>query len=140
MKIKISLVTTKEQLDQAFMIREQVFCIEQNVDRNIEMDEFDQSAKHILAIVDDKPIATARWRFTDEGAKMERFAVLKEYRGKGIGKKLVKFVLSKLKKQEYIYLYAQESVLKFYDKCGFETVGSRFYEADIPHKKMVYKL
>lgn len=138
--IDIKPVKSNEDLEQAFAIREQVFCVEQNVDRDVEMDEFDQSAQHILAIIDDKPIATARWRFTDEGAKMERFAVLKEYRGKGIGDALVQYVLNELKNQEYIYLNAQESVIKFYEKCGFRVVGPSFYEADIPHRKMVFNL
>ena len=138
--IKIILITTKEQLEQAFAIREQVFCIEQNVAHDIEMDEFDESAEHILAIVDDKPIATARWRFTGDGAKLERFAVLNEYRGKGVGEALVKYILNELKDCPKIYLNAQETVIKFYEKFGFETVGPRFYEADIPHKKMILKL
>ncbi len=140
MKIEIEQIKDQNELNQAFAIRREVFCVEQNVSEEIEMDEYDESAEHILAIVDDKPIATARWRFTGDGAKLERFAVLKEYRGKGVGEALVKYVLNELKDCPKIYLNAQETVLKFYEKFGFEVVGNRFYEADIPHKKMVFKL
>jgi len=139
MSVKIQQIASKFELQQAFAIRRQVFCIEQNVSEEIEMDEFDEVATHILAHIDNKSVGTARWRFTKEGTKMERFAVLKEYRGKDIGKELVNYTLDKLKDNDFIYLNAQESVIKFYEKFGFEVVGNRFYEADIPHKKMILK-
>ncbi len=139
MSIEIKQVTNSTDLEKAFAIRRQVFCVEQNVSEEIEMDEYDDIATHILAYIDDKPVGTARWRFTEKGAKMERFAVSKEYRGKGVGEALVKYTLDKLKDNDLIYLNAQESVIKFYGKFGFVIVGDRFYEADIPHKKMILK-
>ena len=137
MLIEIQKIISELELEQAFAIRRQVFCVEQNVSEQIEMDEFDEFATHVLAYIDDNPVGTARWRFTEEGAKMERFAVLKEYRGKGVGEALVNHTLDKLKDNDFIYLNAQESVIKFYEKFGFVAVGNRFYEADIPHKKMI---
>ena len=135
MSIEIKQILSSEDLENAFSVRRQVFCVEQNVSEEIEMDEFDDVATHILAFFDNLMVGTARWRFTDDGAKMERFAVLKEYRGQGVGEALVKYTLDKLKDSNLIYLNAQETVIKFYEKFGFETVGNRFYEADIPHKK-----
>ena len=70
---------------------------------------------------------------------MERFAVLKEARGKGVGEALVNYTLDQLKDNDFIYLNAQESVIKFYEKFGFVAVENRFYEANIPHKKMILK-
>jgi len=137
MFIVIKHITNQMELEKAFEIRRQVFCVEQNVSEEIEMDEFDDIAKHILAYIDNKPIGTARWRFTEEGAKMERFAVLKDARGKGVGESLVKYALDKLRDNKFVYLNAQESVIRFYEKYGFEAVGNRFNEADIPHKKMI---
>jgi len=137
MLIEIKHITNQMELENAFEIRRQVFCVEQNVSEEIEMDEFDDDATHILAVIDGQTVGTARWRFTEEGTKMERFAVLKEARGKRVGEALVKYTLDKLKDSNFIYLNAQETVIKFYEKFGFEVVGNRFYEADIPHKKMV---
>ena len=139
MSIAIKQIDSQTELEKAFAIRKQVFCIEQNVPEEIEMDEFDAVATHILAYIDGKAVGTARWRFTDEGCKMERFAVFKEYRGKGVGEELVKYTLGKLKDNSLIYLNAQESVMEFYRKFGFEIVGNRFYEADIPHRKMIWR-
>jgi predicted GNAT family N-acyltransferase len=139
MLIEIKQISSSENLEETFAIRRQVFCIEQKVSEEIEMDEFDDIATHILAYIDGKPVGTARWRFTDEGAKMERFAVIKEVRGKGVGEALVNYTLDKLKDYDFLYLNAQESVIKFYEKFGFVAVGNRFYEADIPHRKMILK-
>lgn len=138
MYIEIKQISLSKDLEKAFAIRWQVFCVEQNVSEDIEMDEFDDVATHILAYINDKPVGTARWRFTEAGVKMERFAVLKEHRGKGVGEALVKNTLDKLSDNDFIYLNAQESVIKFYEKFGFKVVGNRFYEADIPHRKMEY--
>ena len=137
--MKIKQISSISELEEAFTIRRTVFCIEQNVSEEIEMDEFDDIAKHILAYINNKPIGTARWRFTEEGAKMERFAVLKKYRGKGVGEELVNYTLEQIKDNDLIYLNAQETVIKFYEKFGFEVAGGRFYEANIPHKKMILK-
>jgi predicted GNAT family N-acyltransferase len=139
MSIEIKQVINSTDLERVFAIRRQVFCLEQNVPEDIEMDEFDEDATHILAYINDNPVGTARWRFTEDGAKMERFAVLNEYRGKGVGEALVNYTLGKLKDYDCIYLNAQESVIKFYEKFGFDVVGDRFYEADIPHKMMILK-
>jgi predicted GNAT family N-acyltransferase len=139
MSIEIKQVINSTDLERVFAIRRQVFCLEQNVPEDIEMDEFDEDATHILAYINDNPVGTARWRFTEDGAKMERFAVLNEFRGKGVGEALVNYTLGKLKDYDCIYLNAQESVIKFYEKFGFGVVGDRFYEADIPHKMMILK-
>ena len=37
------------------------------------------------------------------------------------------------------YLHAQVHVTDFYKKFGFIEEGEVFYEADIPHKKMILK-
>ena len=139
MSIEIKQVINSTDLERVFAIRRQVFCLEQNVPEDIEMDEFDEDATHILAYINDNPVGTARWRFTEDGAKMERFAVLNEFRVKGVGEALVNYTLGKLKDYDCIYLNAQESVIKFYEKFGFDVVGDRFYEADIPHKMMILK-
>ena len=139
MKIHIKQITDPNDLEQAYSIRNTVFCIEQNVPYEIEMDEFDENASHILAVVDGKAVGTARWRKTSDGVKFERFAVLKESRGRGVGEALLEYLLNLLKDEKSIYLNAQESVLKFYEKYGFEVAGPRFYEASIPHKKMVLR-
>ena len=119
-------------------IRRQVFILEQNISKKIETDDYLVNATHILAFSKEKAVGTARYRRTDSGIKLERFAVLKQFRNLGIGKALVLFILEKLKNEKFIYLIAQESVIGFYDNLGFDLIGEFFYEAEIPHQKMVY--
>ncbi len=88
------------------------------------------------------PCGAARWRFTDKGVKLERFAVLKSFRGKGVGHQLVEEVLKDVKnhpsyKGQVIYLNAQVSAMNLYAKSGFRTVGEMFLECDIQHFKMI---
>ena len=35
-----------------------------------------------------------------------------------------------------LMLHAQESAIGFYEKLGYDAVGERFIEADIPHLEM----
>jgi predicted GNAT family N-acyltransferase len=126
-------------LKDALNIRNIVFVQEQNVDKRIEYDGLEEDAIHYLVHIDGKPAATARWRETDKGIKLERFAVLKEHRGKGLAGVLLKFILSEVKPAgKRIYLHAQKPVENFYAFYGFKRVGEPFTEADILHYLMEY--
>jgi predicted GNAT family N-acyltransferase len=74
-------------------IRHSVFVEEQGVPPDIEYDEYESTCEHYLMYLDGAPIATARWRFTGHGIKLERFALRIEYRNKGLGTFLLKEVL-----------------------------------------------
>ena len=85
MEIKVHLATTKQELQQVREIRKKVFIMEQNVPEDVEIDQYEDTSNHIIALIDDRFIGTARWRKTENGIKLERFAGLKEKRGLGIG-------------------------------------------------------
>lgn len=126
-------------MQTALDIRHQVFVDEQGVDPELEYDEFENESTHYLAFFNDLPAGTARWRHTEKGIKLERFAVLKNFRGKDMGKALVVRVLNDAKKlKKNIYLNAQVQVISFYENLGFETTGDFFEEAGIEHKRMEY--
>ena len=139
MEIKVRSATTREELDHAREIRKKVFIMEQNVPEDVEIDQYEDTSKHIIALIDDRFIGTARWRKTENGIKLERFAVLKEKRGLGIGKELVRFILEQIKAEPVIYLHAQDHVISFYKKLGFYSVGDHFYEGGISPQKMIWK-
>jgi predicted GNAT family N-acyltransferase len=141
MKLTVEKITTKEQLDAAFYIREQVFVVEQEVAAEEEYDEFEDSSRHFLASLDGQPVGTARWRFTANGVKMERFAVLEEARGQGVGQALVAAVLADIEAMpeatgKMKYLHAQLHAMPLYAKFGFQQVGEQFEECAILHYKM----
>lgn len=133
----INFVSWQNETDNLRSIREIVFINEQNVPEEMEWDEFDAISKHVLALDNDrKPIGTAR--LLPDG-RIGRMAVLKEWRGKGVGSAMLKRLLQELMRQNVTQaiLNAQTSVIQFYQKYGFQTEGEEFIEAGIPHIKMV---
>ena len=139
MNLKIQLVKTKKEYKDILEIRKKVFIQEQNVPFNIEI-EHEEDSKHVICFIDQLAVGTGRWRKTKNGIKLERFAVLTDFRNKGIGKEIVNFILSEISSNNTIYLHAQEAVVNFYKKLGFKVSGKKFYEADILHSKMIYSL
>ena len=95
MKINLKIINTKKEHEMCLDIRRQVFIIEQNISKQIEMDDYLVNTTHILALSKEKVIGTAGYRRTDSEIKLERFAVLKQFRNLGIGKALVLFILEK---------------------------------------------
>ena len=128
----------KKLMDIAFSIRQKVFVKEQQVDQREEYDEFEESSIHYLVFVDDKPVGTARWRITRDGIKLERFAVLKESRNAKAGWTVLMKVLDDvIPLEKKIYLNAQITAVKFYEREGFVAEGEMFMEANIQHYRMV---
>ena len=123
-------------------IRDVVFIEEQAVDPEEEFDDFEASSRHFCGFFLEKPAGTARWRRTEKGIKLERFAVLKNYRNKGLGRALVAAVLKDVFEDNFqaeeIYLHAQVHAIPFYESCGFEARGETFSEAGILHRIMFY--
>ncbi len=113
MNLKIQLVNTNKEYEEILNIRKLVFVEEQNVPLDIEI-EYEDESHHVICYHNDLPVATGRWRETSFGIKLERFAVLPKFRGMGIGKKIVNFILSQISSKKTIYLHAQEAVKMVY--------------------------
>ena len=139
MQISVIKVAHDEELAKVFAIRKIVFVHEQNCPPELEHAN-EEEAVHFLAFVDDEPCGASRWRKTDQGYKLERFAVLKPFRGKGVGSALITAVLNDLPADaNYVYLNSQLDAINVYKKFGFVTEGNQFEEAGIQHFKMVRK-
>jgi predicted GNAT family N-acyltransferase len=139
MSIRINKVDSDLELAHVFEIRREVFVDEQDCPPELEW-EFEEESTHFLARLDELPVGAARWRKTEKGYKLERFAVAMAYRGKGVGQALVAAVLADLPNDaNYVYLHAQVQAMGLYRKFGFEPEGPQFEEAGIQHFKMVLK-
>jgi predicted GNAT family N-acyltransferase len=117
-------------------IRETVFVIEQRVPLELEWDELDPRCHHMIARDrEHRPIGTGR--LTPEH-KIGRMAVLKEWRGKGVGEALLQALIDEARRLGWseVNLHAQASAIGFYEKFAFEPVGERFQEAGIEHLAM----
>lgn len=139
MKIEVQKISDNSELQIAWDIRKEVFVLEQNCPEEIEW-EFEEESIHFLAKLDGEAVGTARIRETENGFKLERFAVLGKARNRGVGSALVQALLNELKDTEKkIYLHAQLTAAPLYAKFGFEPRGDNFWEADIEHVKMVWQ-
>ena len=139
MTASFRLASSSEDQMKAMMVRCIVFCGEQNVPYSIERDEFEEDAVHIIGELEGEPVAAGRIRYFPEYAKLERIAVLRPYRGRGIGSELVRFLMSIAQERGYssYRMNAQVRQAPFYAGLGFHAVGERFMEADIEHVLMV---
>ena len=122
-------------------IRQIVFRDEQGVSYyEDEILEEELESKTYLLYKDNKTIGTLRYRIVNGEYKIERFAILKEYRGKGYGLQTLNYLVDMLAKEFNpctITLNGQEKVIEFYKKGGFTPIGDMFQEAGINHVKMI---
>jgi len=142
-RISYMLVSSEGELEEAFEVRRRVFVSEQNIDEALEWDGHDGEALHMVAKDGETVVGTARVLFLpDKQAKIERMAVLKPFRHRGIGRGIITFLSEELKNRavEQAVLHAQYTAVGFYRACGFKETGLPFWEADIKHIKMERRL
>lgn len=138
MDIEIRPVKNDSEYRQILGIRKEVFVKGQGVPEDIEVDEYETSFIHIICFCEGQPAGCARIRKVGKKLKFERIAVLDEFRGKGVGKEIVKYMLAyTLDKSMLAYMNTQYYLLDFYSSLGFRPEGEVFYEAGIKHIKMV---
>ena len=124
-------------------VREAVFIREQGVPVELEWDEFDVDCIHLIAVdAAENAIGTARLLQQGENGGIGRMAVLKEWRGKGVGDALIRHLMKEAAALEIqqLTLNAQAYAAGFYARFGFAAMGNQFLEAGIPHVKMALRL
>ena len=117
-------------------VREQVFIQEQHVPEELEWDEHDTKAVHVVAYdTRDQVIGTARML---ADGHIGRMAVLEPWRKNGVGSAMLKTLLLLAQQQNLskVFLHAQTSAIGFYEHHGFRTMGEEFLDAGIPHRYM----
>ena len=117
-------------------LRRTVFVEEQGVTEDEEWDGADPECRHFLAEgADGCPIGTARLM---PSGQIGRMAVLKAWRGRGIGARLLQLAVDAARDANYptIFLHAQSHAVGFYERAGFQIIGAPFLEAGIEHREM----
>lgn len=138
---EVRKLTTKSEIALARKIRVEVFVKEQKISKELELDDKDflTTTIHIGLFKENKIIGTARLLNLDKKKiKIGRVSVLNEYRGLGLGKKLMIEVENILKKELklpfIIKISAQKSVYNFYKSLGYSSINDLvFLEAGIEH-------
>ncbi len=117
-------------------VRGEVFVAEQGVPEALERDDLDALSVHVLARdATGAPIGTARLA---PGRRIGRMAVLRAWRGRGVGDALLQALLDEARAQGLaeVRLHAQAPAIGFYARHGFLAEGGRFEEAGIAHQAM----
>ena len=139
MDIRIIVVDPSAALMPAvFALRHEVFVVEQAVAPELERDEFDPVAIHVVALRREDVVATLRIVRSGETARIGRMAVRAADRRRGIGSRLMhtaETVAAQTGVKE-IVLHAQRTAEAFYSRLGYRAEGETFEEAGIPHVTM----
>lgn len=125
-----------ENCPEAKTIREEIFMKEQGF--QIEFDDIDPVAWHLLVYIDGKAVATGRL-YPKEGAistyLLGRIAVRSDWRGKHLGEFVVRRLeeFAQMKGAKFLELSAQMQAKGFYEKLGYEAYGSTYLDEHCPH-------
>jgi len=123
-------------------IRRQVFGTELNISENEIFDSKDRLADQFLIKFNGIIIGTFRLRYESKVSKIERMAILKEYRHHGYGLASLTKIKQycKERKSEGIVLDSIYGAKSFYEKFGFIRSGQIFSRVGIPHIRMYLNL
>lgn len=139
-RIEAARWRVEDEREAMVAIRHAVFVLEQAVPIEIELDGLDPDCRHLLARdADGRAIGTARMQASGH---VGRIAVLREWRGRGVGARLVEAMVERAREAglETVDLDAQTHAIGFYEKLGFRSRGEVFLEAGIAHQNMLRPL
>ncbi|MFE6894239.1 GNAT family N-acetyltransferase [Streptomyces sp. NPDC057694] len=147
--IELRVAESEADREACFAVRRDVFVTEQGVPQELEYDEYDTDAVHVLAVREDgtalgtgRLLTGAAAAVKNGGAEdvgaLGRLAVAKVARGLGVGAALVGAIEDAARDRGLaaVDLHAQTHALGFYERLGYEVYGPEFPDAGIPHRAM----
>ena len=151
--IVIAPVEDERARAAAYALRTEVFVHEQQVPPDLELDELDDAADHVLALVDGQPVGTGRLVVEEPGyggadpelgpvAHLGRICVRAEQRGRGLGAAIVRALEERAAGRglRVAGLDSQTRAIPFYEGLGYAAHGPEFDDAGIPHRRMTRRL
>jgi predicted GNAT family N-acyltransferase len=137
------VIEVREARDEAerealLALRHEVFVGEQGVPRELEIDEHDERAVHIVALEDGELVGTCRVLQAGSQAKFGRLVVARAARGQGIGAALLAAAERRAREMgcNQMVLAAQTSAMGIYERAGYTARGKVFLDAGIEHMTM----
>ena len=122
----------------AFALRHEVFVVEQGVPIELELDEHDETALHLVALEGEELVGTCRIVSDGERAKFGRLVVARDARGAGIGSALLDEAERRARADgaRQMVLTAQIAAMGLYERAGYTARGEVFLDAGIEHMTM----
>ena len=119
-------------------IRKSAFNTELGISESELFDKHDETCDHFLIFDGEKITGSVRIRSMSTSIKLERMAILKEFRTKNYGKNCILQIIEYYSTKNFsrIILDSIYSVRGFYKKCGFIEEGEIFQRVGIDHIRM----
>lgn len=138
MSVEIREPDGPQELRAAFDLRFAVFCDEQGVPIELELDEHDADALHLVAVQDGRVLSTCRLVRVGDTVKFGRLVVAKEARRRGIASAMLADAERRARamRARRLVLSAQTYAMGLYEAAGYVAVGDPFLEAGIEHVDM----
>ena len=139
--VQVRVASGDADMQGAFAVRHEVFIVEQDVPPELERDDADDSAVHVVASDGAAVIGTARLTRGGE-ARIGRVAVLPAWRRRGIAGLLLAALESEARRLGIaeVSLHSQTYVQALYERHGYAIAGPGFVEAGIDHVPMAKRL
>jgi len=136
-KTEFKEAVTIEEKEAAYKLRKLVFADEQGIPANLDQDGKDNLATHFIGINNKEISVTGRLYIEEKQGHLSRIAVHPNYRGKGLGKKIVELLIEKAIQEDLtgLFLYPHAHLEKFYKSFGFKTVKN--YNSEIAGHKII---
>jgi predicted GNAT family N-acyltransferase len=138
MSAEVRLARDETEVAAALKLREEVFCDEQGVPLEADLDGLDDEALHVVAIESGALAGTCRVVLEGSDARFGRLCVRREARGRGLARALLDEaeVHARAAGAQRMTLHAQTSALGLYRRAGYEAEGEPFDEEGIEHLRM----
>lgn len=122
-------------------IRKKVFLNEMNISESELFDENDETCEHYILFDGKEAVGSVRFLKMNNEIKLERMAILSEFRGKNYGKSAILQLAEYYRMTGYSKMILDSilSVKDFYKKCGFIEEGELFKRVGIDHIRMSLK-
>lgn len=137
--LTIKIVESEDERIKAMLVRAIVYMHEQQCPFSEEFDLNDHAATQVVGLIADEPVLTARIRYFNGFAKLERLAIRSEFRGRGYAHQLLAFLLNICRQKGFsrFYLHAQVQLESFYAGYGFSRTGTQFAFSDHGYTEML---
>lgn len=126
-------------MQTALNVRFNIYSEELNIDKFSEFDGLDKESTHYLLYADMMPAGVCRWRKEESHILIDRFGIKKEYRGKGYGVLLLKYVVNELlPSKKEVQILAIDNSVSFLNLLGFKKVVEQLEVSNIKLVKLLF--
>ncbi|MBB1286052.1 GNAT family N-acetyltransferase [Flavisolibacter sp. BT320] len=108
------------------------------------IDPLKEASDSLLCAYDDEQLAGCciLTPVNEKTVQLRQMAVSQSHQKNGVGRALLDFAETLARNQGFriVKLHARETVIAFYQKCGYTSIGDRFFEVNIGHQAMQKEL